>query len=318
MKSVFGPVPSKRLGQSLGIDPITMKTCNWNCVYCQLGRSTPLCNRRLEYVPTKQILKELENSLNSIPREKIDWITFVGSGEPTLHSEIGELIQGAKAMSDAPIAVLTNGALLYLPEIRSALSFADAVLPTLDAGNAALFRKINRPWPELTFERHIAGLKAFRQEFTGNLWVEVMLIGGLNDGDSELQEIHAILSTIEPDEVHINLPSRPPAETWVQPPGSERLEKARQVLGGAARIVSTISGKIELFSDDDFGEMILGIITRHPLEETLIIQMLSDLPAENVLATLKTLNKKGMAQRIERYGRLFWTSAESKYPELHR
>ncbi len=314
MKSVFGPVPSKRLGQSLGIDPIPMKTCNWNCVYCQLGRSVPLNNQRSEYISTEIILQEFITAIQTIPKEKIDWITFVGSGEPTLHSRIGELIRGVKSLTDHPVAVLTNGALLYRPEIRLELSAADAVLPTLDAGDVDLYRKINRPWPELTFERQIDGLRAFREEYTGQLWIEVMLIAELNDGEAELQAIKTILNTISPDEVHINLPTRPPAEPWVYPPQNERLERARQILGESARIVSDRHGKIEFFSDADLGESILEIISRHPLEESAIVQMLAGWSAETVLEILTALEEQGLAQQVKRYDRRFWSSAESRYP----
>ncbi len=137
MKYIFGPVPSRRLGQSLGIDTIPLKTCNWNCVYCQLGRSIPLTNERREYFPQEEILAETKSALAAHPPGEIDWITLVGSGEPTLHNGIGWLIRQVKALTTIPVAVITNGALLHLPEIRAELSEADAVLPTLDAGSAA-------------------------------------------------------------------------------------------------------------------------------------------------------------------------------------
>ncbi len=149
MNCVFGPVPSRRLGRSLGIDPIPLKTCNWNCVYCQLGRSVPMINARREYVPRNVIVAQLDQALAAHAANDIDWITFVGSGEPTLHSGLGWLIRAAKSRTNRRVAVITNGALLYLPEVRRELSAADAVLPTLDAGTPELYHKINRPWPEL-------------------------------------------------------------------------------------------------------------------------------------------------------------------------
>ena len=173
--------PSGDLGQSLGIDTIPLKTCNWNCVYCQLGRSVPLTNERLEYFPAEDILLEVEQALRSHKSGEIDWVTFVGSGEPTLHSRMGELIRRVKNLTPLPVAVITNGALLYLPKVREELSAADAILPTLDAGNARLYRKINRPHPDFTFERLVEGLVTFRKEYQGKLWVEVMLVHGLND-----------------------------------------------------------------------------------------------------------------------------------------
>ncbi len=235
MNLVFGPIPSRRLGQSLGIDPIPLKTCNWNCVYCQLGRSTPLVNERKNYFVPEAILAEVQAALAAHRPGDIDWITFVGSGEPTLHASIGLLIRQVKTLTDLPVAVITNGSLLYLPEVRRELSAADAVLPTLDAGNAQLYRKINRPWSELTFERLLDGLTAFRQVYHGKLWLEVMLVKGLNDTEDALCGIAVALQCIEPDQVHINLPIRPPAEPWVQPPDETGLMRATAILGDIAQ-----------------------------------------------------------------------------------
>ena len=198
-KRVFGPVPTRRLGQSLGIDPVPLKTCNWNCVYCQLGRSQPVTNVRKEYFDPDDILSQVQEALNAHAAGKIDWITFVGSGETCLHEGIGELIRGIKSMTDLPVAVITNGSLLYLPEVRAALLPADAILPSLDAGNAHLYRRINRAHPELSFERLVDGLIRFRQEYAGRLWVEVMLVKGLNESEEALKEIASVLTQINPD-----------------------------------------------------------------------------------------------------------------------
>ena len=149
MKYVFGPVPSRRLGKSLGIDPIPLKTCNWNCVYCQLGRTRPLTNTRREYIPSQDILTEIQQALVEYQPGEIDWITFVGSGEPTLHSELGWLIQHVKKLTDLPVAVITNGALLYLPKVRTELTAADAVLPTWMLATHACTARSTVPGPKL-------------------------------------------------------------------------------------------------------------------------------------------------------------------------
>ena len=145
MRYVFGPVPSRRLGQSLGIDPIPSKTCNWNCVYCQLGRTSPMTNERRDYFPPSAIVEDVLAAVEAHEPGEIDWVTFVGSGEPTLHASLGAMIREIKAATEIPVAVLTNGALLYRPDIREELTSADAVLPSLDAGSGALHRQINRP-----------------------------------------------------------------------------------------------------------------------------------------------------------------------------
>ncbi len=149
MKYVFGPVPSRRLGQSLGIDPVPLKTCNWNCVYCQLGRTRPLINERKNFFPPEEIIDQVKEASEAHKPGEINWVTFVGSGETILHASIGEMIHQVKTLTTLPVAVITNGSLLYLPEVREELLEADAVLPTLDAGNAILYRKINRPHPRL-------------------------------------------------------------------------------------------------------------------------------------------------------------------------
>jgi wyosine [tRNA(Phe)-imidazoG37] synthetase (radical SAM superfamily) len=235
MNFVFGPVPSRRLGQSLGIDTIPLKTCNWNCVYCQLGRSVPLVNQRRNYFLPEAILAEVQLALAAHRPGEIDWITFVGSGEPTLHANIGLLIRQVKTLTDIPIAILTNGALLYRSEVRRDLAAADAVLPTLDAGTPGLYHHMNRPHPACTFDRLVEGLIAFRKMYSGRLWIEVMLVRGLNDTEQALRENAVVLRQIEPDAVHINLPTRPPAEKWVQLSDKDGLRRAMTILGISPR-----------------------------------------------------------------------------------
>lgn len=209
MKFVFGPVPSRRLGQSLGIDPVPLKTCNWNCVYCQLGRSRPLFNERKDYFPVQDMIFEVQEALTAHKPGEIDWVTLIGSGETTLHSGIGDLIRQVKALTPLPVAVITNGSLLYRPDVRQELVAADTVLPSLDAGDENTYQKINRPHPDLTFKRLVEGLSAFRKVYRGKFWVEVILVHDLNDTEAALMQIAGQLEKIQPDEVHILQPTRP-------------------------------------------------------------------------------------------------------------
>ena len=318
MNYVFGPVPSQRLGQSLGIDPIPLKTCNWNCVYCQLGRTVPLTNVRKEYVPSEEILAQVKDALASHRSDEIDWVTFVGSGEPTLHSRLGELVQGVKSITNKPVAVITNGALLYRPEVRQELIPADAVLPSLDAGNQQVYRKLNRPWPELTFERHLEGLSAFRQEYSGKLWVEVMLVRKLNDSEEALHEIAAALAVIKPDLVHLGLPTRPPAETWVQPTDEEGLLRARAILGESAHVVHPTAGAFDLSGYNSLADAVIGIITRHPMREDELVRTLERWSPSELKFVLEDLIANGQAQVVTRYGVRFWCASNSFFPETSR
>ena len=315
MKYVFGPVPSRRLGQSLGIDTIPLKTCNWNCVYCQLGRTQPLTNERKEYYPAEEILAEVREALDAHKPGDIDWVTFVGSGEPLLHSRIGYLIRGVKGLTDLPIAVITNGSLFYLPEVWEELAVADAVLPTLDAGTEKLYRQINRPHPDVTFDRLIQGLIAFRREYHGRLWVEVMLVKGLNDSEAALGKIALILKRVQPEEVHINLPTRPPAETWVQPPTEAGLMRAQAILGDVAKVVHPSEGEFDLSGYESAVDAILGIITRHPMRQVELERTLDRWSPGQVDQALADLETGGRAQVVERFGTRFWSAAPSYYPD---
>jgi len=208
MKYVFGPVPSRRLGLSLGIDPTVVsgpfnddrradnKVCNWNCAYCQLGHTRYFTTARASYYPPEAMFDELQETLAMESARNIDWITFVGSGEPTLSSDLGTMIRGVKSMIDIPVAVLTNGSLFSDIRVREDLMSADAVLPTLDAGTEELYRRINRPHPNYNFERIIRGMIAFRARYTGKLWIECMLIAGVNDDEASLHDIAAAMKRL--------------------------------------------------------------------------------------------------------------------------
>jgi len=329
MKYVFGPVPSRRLGQSLGIDTIPLKTCNWNCVYCQLGRTVPLTNERREYFPRDEIIDEVKQALAAHKTGEIDWVTFVGSGEPALHTGLGWLIWKVKGLTRTPtpvqppagsvhhlpVAVITNGSLLYLPEVREELAAADAVLPTLDAGNARLYRKINRPHPDITFERLVDGLIAFRKEYHGKLWVEVMLLHGLNDTSKALEDIAKVLQRVKPDAVHINLPTRPPTETWVQPTDEEGLMRAVSILGKIAEVVHPAEGSFDLSGYENVVDAIVGIITRHPMRQDELERTLTHWSSGQVSEALADLEASGKAQIVERYGVRFWSASLAHYPD---
>jgi wyosine [tRNA(Phe)-imidazoG37] synthetase (radical SAM superfamily) len=274
-----------------------------------------MVNERKEYFPAKDILAEIDKALVAHKSGEIDWVTFVGSGETTLYSSIGLLIRQVKELAQLPVAVITNGSLLYLPEVRRDLMVADAVLPTLDAGNAQLYRKINRPHPEITFECLVDGLISFCKEYGGKLWVEVMLVDRLNDSPQELWEIAKILQLIKPDSVHINLPTRPPAEAWVKPPHPESLMRAMAILGYTAEVVHPTEGSFNLSGYDNPVDAIINIITRHPMRQDQLERTLECWSPKKANLVLADLETSGKAQIVERYGVRFWSAAPAHYPK---
>jgi wyosine [tRNA(Phe)-imidazoG37] synthetase (radical SAM superfamily) len=315
METVFGPVPSRRLGQSLGIDPVPIKSCNWNCVYCQLGRTRRPILERQVFFSTEKILQEASVQLEDHEPGEIDWVTFIGSGETTLHAGLGEMILGVKALTNLPVAVITNGSLLYLSEVRRELLPADAVLPSLDAGNPDLYRRINRPHSGLSFESLVRGITTFQREYAGKLWVEVMLIHGLNDTEEALQEIAAVLRDVHPDAVHLMLPTRPPAEKWVQPAGRDGLVRAQAILGQVAQVFTPARGRFDLSRSENPLESLLSIIKRHPMRESELKDALNEQYPDSAEAILAALEKSSKAQRIIRYGVPFWTDKATHFAE---
>jgi wyosine [tRNA(Phe)-imidazoG37] synthetase (radical SAM superfamily) len=313
MKHVFGPVRSRRLGRSLGIDPVPLKTCNFNCVYCQLGRTPRLASRRHRFFDASEMLAEVATAVARLGPDAVDWITFVGSGETTLHSHLGYLVRMVKAATGLPVAVITNGSLLALPRVRRELTAADAVLPSLDAGSEDVYLRINRPHRAFPFADHLMGLERFRGEYEHALWVEVMLVRGLNDTEQSLRDIASCLRRISPDEVHISVPERPPSEAWIQPPEPETLARAASLLGKVARVLEPV--EVAMFEGDDPGlaAALLAVVTRHPLRERELLRLLERWRPGHVTETLDSLASSGSFQIVDRLGERFWCSTGSRF-----
>jgi wyosine [tRNA(Phe)-imidazoG37] synthetase (radical SAM superfamily) len=289
MAHLFGPVPSRRLGRSLGVDLIPPKTCPYNCIYCEVGPTTCQSRERFSY-QTEAIIEELADYLKD-PGVRPDVITLAGSGEPTLNLGLGRIIREIKAMSQIPVAVLTNGALLYLPEVRRELAAADVVLPSLDAGRAETYAAINRPLPELSFESLQGGLMAFRREYQGRIWLEVMLLKGLNDTEAELALLRQALAKIAPDKIQLNTAVRPVVEDSARPLDQAEMEAAAATLGGPVEIIASFSRADIAGSpcqDDDFVEM----LSRRPMTAPDLAKALG-LPLMQVEERLKHLKASG-------------------------
>ncbi|MGE5197539.1 MAG: radical SAM protein [Deltaproteobacteria bacterium] len=239
MRYIYGPVQSRRLGLSLGLTLTPYKTCSFNCVYCQLGKTTDLSALPKEYIPVHEILEEIRTWLqnNTADAQKLNYITFSGSGEPTLNARLGNLIAEIKKIISTPVAVITNASLLSLPSVRQALLGADLIVPSLDAVTPEVFQEIDRPDPSIKVEDVIAGLIRLRQEFKGQIWLEVMLVRGVNDDLRQIKKLKKTVDEINPDKIQLNSPVRTTSDPGVLPVDKEKLEKIREILGEKCEII---------------------------------------------------------------------------------
>ncbi len=260
----YGPVPSRRLGRSLGVSPIPHKTCSYNCIYCQLGQTNKLQVKRESFYPKEDILSDIEKVMNPA---NVDYITFVGDGEPTLCKDLGWLIKSCKNKWQIPVAVITNGSLFFMEDVRQDLKSSDVVLPTLDAGSEEVYRTLNRPHGSIGFEEMLQGQVDFRKEYPGKIWLEVMLVKGVNDSDESLLEIKDAIEQVKPDRIYISVPIRPPAKPGVRPPEPERIIRAHEILGTSLDLTDRESGEFGLDNFPDLRTTIIEICSRHPLRE---------------------------------------------------
>jgi len=280
---VYGPIPSRRLGRSLGVNLLPKKTCTYSCIYCQLGRTNHLQLKRKSFYPKEEILN---NILHSYPNSIPDYITFVGDGEPTLYRHLGWLIRNVKRRLNARVAIITNGSLLYRKDVRQDLEMADVVIPSIDAGDERLFNVINRPHPGIDFSTVINGISEFRHNYSGKLWIEVMLLRGLNDTEPELMKIKNIITKIKPDRVYLLTPIRPPAEKLVNPPDHRNIKIARELLVESIPIVEYESNEFDLQNYHDAGQAILDIGRHHPLRSRQIDNIAAHFCQSNILNQL--------------------------------
>lgn len=262
-KYLYGPVPSRRLGFSLGVDLVPLKVCTLDCVYCQLGTTTQLTVERKGYFPTAEIIDELDQYLKSSP--SLDYITFSGSGEPTLHSHLGELIGFVKASyPQYKVAVLTNGTLFDRSEVRQEVRDADLLVPSLDAASLPVFKKLNRPHHSLNLEKIISGLIQLREDFRGEIWLEVFIVPDVNDSEEELRVLKEAIEKINPDKVQLNTLDRPGAESWVVAAPKERLEEIASYLPRAEVIARFPAERRVASFSKDIEASILSTLRRRP------------------------------------------------------
>ena len=261
-KYTYGPVPSRRLGRSLGVDLIPFKICSYDCIYCQLGRTTNKTIELKEYFPIDEILRDVKQRLTEISRP--DYITLAGSGEPTLHSGIDEIIRRIKEITDIPVAVLTNGSLFWMDKVRESVLGADLIIPSLDAGDEKTFRHVNRPHRDISFEKMVDGLCSLRKSYSGQIWLEVFLINGITANEEEILKIKACVDRIVPEYVQLNTAVRTPVESFVDRVTEEKMEEIAGIFGSSCEIIADYSGVHNLDEFTASREDVLELLKRRP------------------------------------------------------
>ncbi len=307
-KHLFGPVPSRRLGRSLGVDIVPLKTCSFDCVFCQVGRTTELTVRRGIYVDTEEVLDELTRWLSS--GDTADYITLSGSGEPTLHTEFGRLIEFVKEKSIIPAALLTNGSLLHMPEVRADALKADVVKVSLSAWDESSFRAINRPEPGLMYDKVYRGIKKFSEDFFGELWVEVFLVAGVNDKLEQVENIAAQVNALNADVVHLNTVVRPPSERWAKPASEDNMEKLAELFKPSAELIGFRTQEPTGSEWTAHRDRIVGMLSRRPCTAEDIAAV-SGLHPNEVAKYLAELGASGLVKSEERGGLLFYIMKSS-------
>jgi len=294
---IFGPVKSRRLGRSLGIEMVPKKVCTMNCIYCEVGKTTNLTLERKEYFSWDLIERSILQAKEI--EDTFDVLTFTGSGEPSLNIHFEKALRLAKKIIKKPIAVLTNATLLDIPSIRSALAEVDIVLPSLDAGNPETFKKINHPHPKIELKTIIENLKKLREEMKGEMWLEILFVEGINDSEKDLKDLKSAIDYINPHKVQLNTVVRPPAFEDAKPLSFEKLKKIAEFLGERVEIIvdkERLEKAVETFKDlekEKVKEMIFNYLKRRPstLEELSSAFKIEKEVLEEILKTFLSQDK---------------------------
>ncbi len=314
-KYLYGPVPSRRLGRSLGVDIVPLKVCTLDCVYCQLGKTLTKTVERKDYVPVESVLAELAEALAE--GVEADFISIAGSGEPTLHARLGELIDGIRQVTTIPVAIITNGTLLYRPDVRADCAKADVVMPSLDGADERTFLKINCPCPDISAEKVISGLCAFRKEFPGRMWLEVFLVEGINTDPEQIAAIREAIERIKPDKVQLNTAVRPTADPNIKRLSPERLRDIAAQFGPGCEVVADFSParhetRIESQTPPtpqsrtpSMHEALLSMLKRRPCSLSDISASLG-ISRNEAMTHVSDLRRRGLIQSEERDGSTFF------------
>ncbi|HEY4613822.1 MAG TPA: radical SAM protein, partial [Bacteroidota bacterium] len=275
----------------LGVDVIPKKLCNLDCVYCEVGRTDKRAMRRMEYLPAASILKEIGEVLATDP--PVNFITFSGSGEPTLNSKLGEIIHAVKQMTAIPVAVITNGTLLSMDDVRQDLMEADVVLPSLDCVTAEMFQKVNRPHPKLSIGSVVQGLKLFRQQYKGQIWLEILLVKGLNDSDEEMALTKRILEELQPDKIQLNTVTRPPPDSSAQAVEEERMNEIRAMFGDRCEVIGNFASHGDVTTASVEVDMIMALLRRRAMTSDDLADAFQ-IPSERIGAILEVMEQNAL------------------------
>lgn len=302
---IFGPVPSRRLGLSLGINIVPFKTCSFNCIYCEVGKTTDLTVKRKSFYDVDEIKKDFVETVDKSGH--IDFVTFSGSGEPTLNSDIGELIDFVKSFNKYKIAVLTNGSLMYKESVRKDLMNADVVVPSLDAALSGVFKKVNLPHKDLEIDKIIDGLFKFKKEFKGQVWLEILFVEGVNDSEENLNALIEAVNRISPDIVQIGTVDRPPAYSSAHKVNDEKMMDIYTYLSAHLKMKVDIIGSFNKENDkfyDNIERSIIKMVNIRPCSKDEL-KSIFNLNDESIKETLDKLIGEEKIYTEEFQGKLF-------------
>lgn len=301
---LFGPVPSRRLGRSLGVDLVPHKTCTLDCVYCECGETINLTVTRKDYVPVQSVIAELDDYLSTAPA--LDYITFSGSGEPTLHSGIGEVVDFLKRhYPQYKLCLLTNGTLFNDPSVRSAVRQIDLIIPSLDAGSEKSFQAVNRPHADIKCEAIIDGLVKLRREYEGVIILEIFIVPGINDTPGELTLLKKAIDAIKPDRVQLGTLDRPGTEDWVEEADEAKMRDVAEYLGKAELIGQFRPQRNKVCPGNPYSDQILETLRRRPCTIADLQQITGLRPAE-IQKHIRQLQERGKVTAVQKERGIFY------------
>ena len=307
MMHIFGPIPSRRLGFSLGVDLIPYKTCTFDCLYCEVGKTTNKTITGGVFTPVDDILNQLDERLSECSP---DVITLAGSGEPTLHCEIDRIIRGIRKRTDTDVVILTNGSLFWDESVRKRVLGADLIMPTLSSAVQSTFQTIHRPHEGLNLDRIVEGLAQLRREFKGLIYLEVILLAGINDSEEEITRLKPLIEKIQPEKIQLNTVVRPPADRRAKALDSGRLEEIKLFLGERAEIVADIGAVKISVEHHKKQEALLETARRRPLRVKDMAGSLG-MSIKEVEGMVKGLVIKGYLRRQDHSGEIFYISSDA-------